>query len=69
MTIILYSSETCGKCKVLKTKLNNKDIKFETVTDVEIMMKKNIDLLPVLEVDGKMMQFEEANEWVNKQGE
>ena len=69
MTIILYSSDTCGKCKVLKTKLNNKGIKFETVTDVETMMKKNIDFLPVLEVDGKMMQFEEANEWVNKKGE
>ncbi len=69
MTIILYSSDTCGKCKVLKTKLNNKGIKFKTVTDVETMMKKNIDFLPVLDVDGKMMQFEEANEWVNKQGE
>jgi len=64
--VILYTTH-CPKCEVLKKKLTQKDIKFEEVTDMEVMMEKGFMAAPMLEVDGKAMNFTEANDWANKQ--
>lgn len=63
--IILYSAN-CPRCIRLERKLDNANIKYEICKDTEIMLKKGINLIPVLEVDGKMMGFKEAVKWVNE---
>ena len=63
---ILYSTG-CPKCKVLETKLNMKHIKFEICGDVDLMLTKEIQQLPCLEIDGKLMSFIDAVKWVDKQ--
>lgn len=63
---ILYTIG-CVKCNILKDKLDAKNIAYETVTDQEIMKEKGIDKLPVLEVNGELMEFSAANNWVNSQ--
>lgn len=63
--IILYSTH-CPKCKVLETKLKQKNIKYEECNDIEKMLKLGIHEAPQLEVDGKLMTFGEAVKWVNK---
>lgn len=68
MRVILYSTN-CPKCNVLKKKLEQKNIDFELVTDQDIMIEKGFMSAPMLEVDGNIMKFSDANEWVNKQGE
>ena len=68
MSVILYSTN-CPKCKVLEKKLEQKNIKFELITDQNVMIEKGFMSAPTLEVNGNIMNFAEANEWVNKQGE
>lgn len=66
MNVTLYTTH-CPKCKVLEKKLNVKKITYEEVEDLDIISKKGISLLPVLEVDGTMMEFGKANDWINSQ--
>ena len=63
--IILHSTD-CPLCKVLKKKLDSKKIIYETNNDVNIMLKLGIVNVPVLEVDGKLLGFQEANKWINE---
>lgn len=63
--IILYTTH-CPKCKVLETKLQQKNIAYTEITDVTTMEEKNIEFVPVLEVNGEMMDFTKANVYVNK---
>ena len=48
-------------------KLDNKKIPYEVCTDIEIMKSMGFIQAPMLEVDGKIMNFTEAVEWVNNQ--
>lgn len=65
--VTLYSTETCPKCRVLGIKMDSKGIQYEKNMNVEEMVQKGISTVPWLEVDEKMMDFNEANEWINKQ--
>ena len=65
MNIVLYSTH-CPRCVVLEKKLKQKEIDYNEVNDVSIMGKKGFLSVPMLEVDGKVMDFKEANDWINK---
>lgn len=65
MQVTLYSTG-CPKCKVLKTKLDNKNINYNIISDVDIIMSKGINTVPILEVDENMMDFKTAVNWVNE---
>ena len=65
MQVTLYSTG-CPKCKVLVAKLNAKNIKYNTVSDVGIIISKGISTVPVLEVNGTIMDFKTAVEWINE---
>lgn len=43
----------------------DKNISYVECTDIVKMAKKDILSVPVLEVDGNMMDFVTANAWVN----
>lgn len=64
--VILYTTH-CPRCNVLEKKLLQKGIEFEAKTDFnkEEMVKRGFASAPLLEVDGKIMAFSEANEWIN----
>lgn len=64
--VILYSTG-CPRCNVLKQKMNSKGISFTEDSDIDKMLSMNITQVPVLEVDGKRMEFTEANSWINEQ--
>lgn len=66
MKVVLYSTH-CPKCTVLEAKLKDKNIRFEEVNDENLMIEKGFMSVPVLEVDGKIMNFKVANDWINKQ--
>ena len=66
MNVIFYSTH-CPKCKVLETKLKQKDILFEEVNDINVMKEKGFMSAPVLEVDGTVYDFKSAVEWVKEQ--
>ena len=64
MKVLLYSTH-CPRCNVLEKKLQQKNIQFEEINDVEIMMKKGYMSAPMLEVDDVSMNFKEAVDWIN----
>ena len=65
MNIVLFSNN-CPKCKILKTKLEQNNIKFEENNDVELMVQKGFMTVPILEVDGATYGFKEAVEWIKE---
>lgn len=66
MEVILYSTG-CPKCKVIESKLNNKNIQFQVISDVAAMEALGFQEAPVLDVNGEKMDFVTANRWVNNQ--
>ena len=62
--IILYSNN-CSRCKILKRKLDDNKINYEIIDDVDTMIDKGLSTVPVLEINGRMLDFKEAVEWVN----
>lgn len=64
MQITLFSTH-CPRCVVLEKKLKQKGIDYNEVNDVSIMEEKGFLSVPVLEVDGKIMDFKAANDWIN----
>lgn len=64
MKIILYTTH-CPKCTVIEKKLTAAHLDFETCEDQETMKKKGFNTAPIVEVDGKTMEFKEAVDWIN----
>ena len=65
MEVILYSTN-CPKCKGLVSKLDSKNIKYVTISNIDTILAKNIQTVPVLEIDGQLLEFKEAVDWVNE---
>ena len=65
MRVVLYSNH-CPKCNVLTQKLKNAGINFDEINDIDIMISKGFMSMPMLEVDDKVMNFIEANTWINE---
>lgn len=63
MSVILYSMH-CPKCMILKKKLLDKDIKFKEINSVSEMTKRGFMSVPILEVDGNIMDYQQASEWM-----
>ena len=65
-SVILYE-HGCPRCKVLKSKLDQKGIKYEDISDVEVMKSKGFQEAPKLDVNGVVMDFKEAIKWIGEQ--
>ena len=56
--MVLYSSSTCPKCKVIKMKLEKAGIEYTVNENVEEMQKLGIKTLPYLQIsDGTLLDF------------
>ena len=64
--ITLYTTPTCPRCKILKTKLAQKGIQYEECMDEEKMQSMGILSVPVMSVDGQLLEFSEAVKYVNE---
>lgn len=65
-SIILYE-HGCPRCKVLKAKLDQKKIQYTNISDVELMQAKGFEEAPKLEVNGVVMGFKDAVQWIGEQ--
>lgn len=64
--VVLYE-HGCPKCKILKMKLDQKGVEYDTVNDIETMKSKGFQEAPKLEVDDVVMGFKEAIDWLRGQ--
>lgn len=65
--ITLYTTH-CPKCQVLASKLDNAAIKYEVCDNVDVMAQKGFMSVPLLEIDGEILDFKKAIDWVNNGG-
>lgn len=63
MNITMYSTH-CPQCNVLEKKLNSKGLNYIVVDDVDVMQERGFKSAPVLDVDGVVMNFKTAIEWI-----
>lgn len=67
--MLLYTTG-CSKCKILESKLNEKEIKYDICEDKEVMKSKGFRSVPVLELDdGTILTYGKAVKYVNHYGE
>ena len=64
--IVLFSTG-CPKCSILKKKLEQKGIVYQENNSVEEMLGLGITQVPVLKNGSRLLEFADANDWVNKQ--
>ena len=63
--IVLYSTN-CPKSRILKQKMDEKSIVYTEEHSVDKMIGMGITQVPVLSVDGELLAFGRAVEWVNQ---
>jgi glutaredoxin len=65
LSVILYTTG-CPNCKMLEKLLDIKNIKYSTITDINIMLDRGFKSVPQLEADNVLMDYNSAKAWVNK---
>lgn len=65
MKVTLYATH-CPCCELLERSLREADIAFEQVTDTQIMLEKGFTSVPMLDVDGQMMNYPAALKWLRE---
>ena len=65
--IILYSTH-CPKCNILEKKLKEKNIDYIENNNTDEMIAKGFMEVPMLEIDGVIMNFGKAIKWIGEQG-
>lgn len=68
MKIVFYSTN-CPRCKVLKTKLDQKKIVYSECNDVDTMLNLGIKTAPMLQVGEELYDFGAAVKWINEKSE
>ena len=63
MQVTFYTIH-CKACDVLQNRLIEKGVEFETVIDREEMNTLGFTMMPMLIVDGVIMDFMKANNWL-----
>lgn len=66
--VVLYTTH-CSKCRVLEQKLENKKIKYISVDNTKEITDLGIVSVPVLKVCENLLNFTEANKWINDYNE
>jgi glutaredoxin len=64
--ITLYTLDTCPMCKYIKVLLEQKEIQFNIVDDIEQMKNENICSVPQLKVGNVLLNLSEVQEWIKK---
>ena len=66
MEVVLYTIH-CPACNILEEQLQKKNINYKVVDNTDIIMKKGINRVPMLEVDGDLMDYSTAWKWTEVQ--
>jgi glutaredoxin len=64
--ITIYSTPTCPKCRILKNKFDEFGIEYVECQDVDVMQDKGFVSVPMIDMDGNIMNFADAIKWINE---
>ncbi len=63
MVVVLYGNG-CPKCLIMEKLLQRKEIPYTKEDDLNALASIGIKSVPVLCVDGEMMDFSAASKWI-----
>ena len=63
--ITVYTTH-CPRCKILEKTLVSRGVDYVAVEDVDIIMAKGFQMVPMMEVDGKVLDYKEAMFWIKE---
>lgn len=68
--IILYSSSECTRCQLVKQMLNHHKVQYKEIVDnKQLMMEKGFESVPVIDVDGKIIDgYIGILDWLQQNG-
>ena len=67
--IILYTSDTCGRCKAIKHLLNIHSVNYDEVADRDYILGLGIEGVPAIEVDNKIIsEYSGVISWMQENG-
>lgn len=66
--VILYTTH-CPKCRILENELSKKKIDFTIIDDVDYMIQKGVSSIPMMEINGKLKNYNEAIRWIMNGGQ
>ena len=67
--IILYSTTTCERCKIVKRMLDVHQVNYTNINDKQLMVDKGFEQVPVLEVNEKIIEsFTSILAWLEDNG-
>ena len=69
MKVKIYTTPTCGICKMAKKKMMDKNIEFEEYNLEDYVNELNIKTAPVLQIDKNTFLTSplQINAWINEQ--
>lgn len=62
---VIFYTTGCPKCAVLKKKMDQKHIFYKSVSSMDEMLKAGLKSAPALRVDGALMGYSDAIQWIN----
>lgn len=67
--IILYTSDTCTRCKAVKQMLQIHDVNYTEVTDRNYILGLGVESVPAIEVGDKIISdYVSVLAWLKKNG-
>lgn len=67
--VILYTSDTCERCKIVKQMLKVHSVAYTEVTDRDYMLGLSLEGVPAIEVDNKIIsEYPSVLSWLKKNG-
>lgn len=64
MDITVYTTPGCPRCKVLKTKLEQKNIEYTESSNVDEVIALGFSSAPVVKINGIAYDYKGALEWI-----
>lgn len=67
--VIVYTSDTCERCKTVKSMLNANNVKYTEVTDRDYILGLGLEGVPAIEVDDKIIDnYVSVLAWLKQNG-
>lgn len=64
--VILYSMDTCHRCKAVKQVLDVNNVDYTEIVDINIMKAKDFKEVPMMEIDDKTLDYAEIMTWLRE---
>ena len=67
--IILYTSDTCQRCAIVKQMLDIHSVHYTEITDREYAVSLGLEEVPAIEIDGKIIsEYTSVLSWLEQNG-